>query len=278
MAGTSLAIFLDFAWFREQTCLVACPYGRLQSVLLDKRSLIVGYDRRRGELRGHGGANRASNLGDCVDCAMCVQTCPTGIDIRDGLQMECIHCTQCMDACDAVMVKVGRPPGLIRYSSKEELAGQPRRMFRLRVLLYPLALSIVLGLFTWNVAHRESAEVTVLRVVGAPFTLQADGIVVSPLRIKIANRADEPRRYRITLTSLDHGKVVVPIDPFPVAAHQTASTVLFFELPRSAFVRGEREVSFTISDGERFTRALSYRLVGPDESAGGTPASPGASR
>ncbi len=269
MAGTTLAIFLDFAWFREQTCLVACPYGRLQSVLLDKRSLIVGYDAVRGEPRAKGGALRVLNAGDCVDCTMCVQTCPTGIDIRDGLQMECIHCTQCMDACDAVMAKVGKPLGLIRYSSMEELAGKARRLFRLRVMLYPLALSVALGLFTWNLLHRPSAEITVLRVVGAPYTLQSDGTVVSPIRIKIANRAGELQRYQITLTSKDDGRVVVPIDPFPVPAHATASTVVFFELPRTAFVNGEREVTFTVSDGAHFTRALAYRLVGPSPAPDG---------
>ena len=123
MAVTTLLVFLDFTWFREQTCLVACPYGRWQSALLDRQSLIVAYDPRRGEPRGHGTGARPG-LGDCLDCHACVQTCPTGIYIRDGLQLECIHCTQCADACDAMMVKVGRPTGLIRYTSQDALAGQ----------------------------------------------------------------------------------------------------------------------------------------------------------
>jgi len=118
MAVTTGLVFLDFAWFREQTCVVACPYGRWQSVLLDRESLIVAYDRARGEPRGKGAGER-QGLGDCVECSACVLTCPTGIDIRDGLQMECVHCTQCADACDAVMQKLEKPPGLVRYASQE---------------------------------------------------------------------------------------------------------------------------------------------------------------
>jgi cytochrome c oxidase accessory protein FixG len=121
MAFTTTLVFADFAYFREQTCTIACPYGRWQSALLDKSSLIVAYDHRRGEPRQRGTKRRQSTAGDCIDCGMCVQTCPTGIDIRDGLQMECIHCTQCIDACDAVMEKIGKPRGLIRYSSREML-------------------------------------------------------------------------------------------------------------------------------------------------------------
>ena len=117
MLGTTLLMFLDFAWFREQTCIVACPYGRFQSVLLDRRSLIVGYDAGRGEPRAPWRRGEERTAGDCLDCRLCVSTCPTGIDIRDGLQMECIACTQCIDACDEVMDRVGLSRGLVRYTS-----------------------------------------------------------------------------------------------------------------------------------------------------------------
>ena len=154
-------LFLDFTWFREQTCLVACPYGRWQSVLLDQSSLIVAYDVNRGEPRGKPKDNAAvARGGDCVDCNACVLTCPTGIDIRDGLQMECIHCTQCADACDAMMVKVGRPTGLIRYTSQDALAGQVRRLLRPRTVLYPLAFVSEHSetLVELDIEYRELAE------------------------------------------------------------------------------------------------------------------------
>ena len=125
-----LACLFNFSWFREQTCTLVCPYGRLQAGMLDDESLIVAYDPQRGEPRGKPG--RVS--GDCVDCARCIQVCPTGIDIRNGTQLECIHCTACIDACDTVMQKLKRPTGLIRYTSEKELAGGKRRWLRPRVL------------------------------------------------------------------------------------------------------------------------------------------------
>jgi cytochrome c oxidase accessory protein FixG len=134
MAGVSVAMFANFTYFREQTCLVACPYGRMQSVLLDRQSMIVAYDPTRGEPRMKGKV-RPVGAGDCIDCGACVQTCPTGIDIRDGLQMECIHCTQCADACDDIMTRVGKPKGLIRYSSRELLEGHTRHLIRPRTVL-----------------------------------------------------------------------------------------------------------------------------------------------
>ena len=145
VAGVTLLMLFNFGWFREQTCIVACPYGRLQSVLLDPQSLIVGYDARRGEPRGKpikhlpvaDDRGPAVARGDCVDCGACVAVCPTGIDIRDGLQMECIGCAQCADACDTVMTKLRRPGHLIGYTSKAALAGAPTRLLRPRMIAYP---------------------------------------------------------------------------------------------------------------------------------------------
>ena len=220
MAGTTALMFLDFGWFREQVCMVACPYGRLQSVLLDRRSLIVGYDYRRGEPRGHlarrserGHDAATHSRGDCVDCGACVVTCPTGIDIRDGLQMECIHCTQCMDACDSVMDRIGRPRGLIRYSSRDELGGAPRRILRPRLIFYPLLLLAVWGMLGWSLAHRQSADVTVLRGVGSPFTLLPSGEVSNQIRIKIVNRSAGDRRYLIELVNGEGLHLIAPDNP-----------------------------------------------------------------
>jgi len=269
MAGTTALMFLDFGWFREQVCVVACPYGRFQSVLLDRRSLIVGYDARRGEPRGHlarraGGAPpRAS--GDCIDCGACVVTCPTGIDIRDGLQMECIHCTQCMDACDSVMDRVGRPRGLIRYSSRDELGGAPRRILRPRVVLYPLLLIAVWGLLGWALTHRAGADVTVLRGLGSPFTVLPSGEVSNQIRVKIVNRADGDRRYLIELADGDGLHLIAPDNPLAVPAGHAATTTAFVLAPRSAFLGGAREVRFRIGDGAGFAASVPYRLLGPEE-------------
>ena len=259
MATTTVLMYLDFAYFREQICMVACPYGRLQSVLLDRHSLIVAYDARRGEPRGKLG--RAA--GDCVDCGACVVTCPTGIDIRDGLQMECIHCTQCIDACDAIMDRVGRPHGLIRYGSRDEMAGAPRRVLRPRTVLYPLLIAGVWGALVWGLAHRPAAEVAILRGPVSPFSVLASGEISNQLRIKIDNRGAAARRYRLALVETRDLRLIAPENPVPVAAGQSATTTVFVIGAAAGFAHGEREVRFEISDGEGFQLDAAYRLLGP---------------
>ncbi len=268
MAGTALAIFGDFAYFREQTCLVACPYGRMQSVLLDRQSLIVAYDPTRGEPRMKGKA-RPEGAGDCIDCGACVTTCPTGIDIRDGLQMECIHCTQCADACDEIMTRVNKPKGLIRYSSRELLEGHKRHLIRPRTVLYPLALALFLGAFTYALATRDAADVTVLGGQGEPFTRQADGQIANQLRVKIANRTHDDHDYRIEVVGATGGSAVVPQNPLRVATGQSAETPLFVLLPRSVFHDGEHRVTVRVSDGAGFSTDVPYRLVGPQDADDG---------
>ena len=263
MAGTSLAVFMNFTYFREQTCLVACPYGRMQSVLLDRQSMVVAYDYNRGEPRMKGKV-RPEGAGDCIDCGACVITCPTGIDIRDGLQMECIHCTQCADACDDVMTKVGKPKGLIRYSSRELLEGHKRHIVRPRTVLYPLALAVFLGGFTYALITRDAADVTVLRGQGEPFTRETDGRIANQVRVKITNRTNVDHDYRIEVIGAEAGSVVVPQNPLPVAVGQTAVTPLFVLLPAAAYHDGEHAVTVRVSDGSGFTVELPYRLVGPE--------------
>lgn len=264
MAGTTAAIMFDFTYFREQTCLVACPYGRLQSVLLDRQSLIVGYDGRRGEPRSKLVPDRSAAAGDCINCNACVLTCPTGIDIRDGLQMECIHCTQCADACDDIMTRVGKPTGLIRYSSRDELEGRPKRVIRPRVVLYPAALAVVAGLLFYSLGTRQSAEVTVLRGIGEPYSFEADGRVINQVRLRISNRSEETRRYRIGLAGGDQAEMIAPENPLVVEGGELRSTSLFIVGPRSLFGHGARPIRLTVSDDAGFTESYPYTLVGPD--------------
>lgn len=264
MLGTTALIFFDFAWFREQTCLVACPYGRLQSVLLDRRSLIVGYDPRRGEPRAKGNRLRPAAAGDCIDCSLCVLTCPTGIDIRDGLQMECIHCTQCADACDAVMAKIGKPSGLIRYGSRDQFEGRRNRWLRPRVVLYPVALALALGAFVWLLGTRADAEVTLLRGLDVPYTVEQDGSVVNQIRIKFTSRGGADRSYHIALADVPEARLIAPINPFPVPGGAMRTTSVFVLMPRDGFVDGERAVRVLLTDGRRFSAYFPYRLVGPE--------------
>ncbi len=267
MAITTVAVFFDFTWFREQTCLVACPYGRWQAVLLDKQSLIVSYDPARGEPRGQPkkALPMAPAGGDCVDCNACVLTCPTGIDIRDGLQMECIHCTQCVDACAAVMRRTGKPEGLVRYTSKEALAGHVRHVIRPRTVLYPLALLAFFGAFIYALETKDKADVTVLGAIGEPFTREPDGSVVNQVRVKIANRSSATQRYAVDLLDAEGAKVIAPELPLNVVNGKTVVTSLFIILPETAFHDGARKVRFRVSDGGAFVQEFPWRLRGPNE-------------
>ncbi|MCB9555775.1 MAG: cytochrome c oxidase accessory protein CcoG [Deltaproteobacteria bacterium] len=268
MLATTALMFLDFGWFREQTCLVACPYGRFQSVLLDRRSLIVGYDERRGEPRGKlKQAKAAADLGDCIDCRACVATCPTGVDIRRGLQMECIHCTQCIDACDAMMTKVGRPTGLIRYASQDELEGAKRGFLRPRVIVYPAILLVVALLFGWTVGQRGNADVTLLRGIGAPFSLLGTGQVSNQIRIKVVNRSGAAKNYRIELLDFPQANLVAPQNPLPAADGETARTSVFVIFDRKQIAAGVKRVRFRVSDGQGFEAIKAYRLLGPKEAS-----------
>ncbi len=264
MAVTTVAVFLDFTWFREQTCLVACPYGRWQSALLDQQSVIVAYDRNRGEPRGHGGGAR-TGLGDCVECKACTNTCPTGIDIRDGLQMECIHCTQCADACDEIMVKLNKAPGLIRYTSQASLAGNPPRILRVRTVLYPIAFTLFFGAFVFALLTRSPADVTLLGGLGSPFTIEANGDVVNQVRLKVANRTAEDRAYTITYVDEPGARLIAPENPVRVQAGHTLTTTVFVVQSPTRFERGERRVRFRLTDGDTFTREFNWRLLGPED-------------
>jgi cytochrome c oxidase accessory protein FixG len=275
MAGTTALMLLDFGWFREQVCMVACPYGRFQSVLLDRRSLIVGYDQRRGEPRGKVGrrglsvVKPASAAGDCIDCRACVTCCPTGIDIRDGLQMECIHCAQCIDACDSIMDRLDRPRGLIRYSSRDELAGAPRRLLRPRIVLYPLLLVAVWGALGFALAHRAPADVTILRGIGSPFTVLPSGRVSNQIRVKIVNRSADPHHYRIGLApdraAAGGLEMIAPDNPVTVPAGKAMTTSLFVTAPAGAFDDGRRDIRLSIGDDAGWSQVLPYRLLGPEE-------------
>lgn len=265
MAVTTGLVFFDFAWFREQMCTVICPYARLQSALLDRDSLIVGYDAHRGEPRRRLKVKQegGGTAGDCIDCGACVTTCPTGIDIREGLQLECINCTQCVDACDHVMDKIGRPRGLIRLSSQRRLEDEkPTRLLRTRTLLYPAIITVLLSLMLVVYNTKGNADVTVLRQLNAPFVL-VDDQVRNQLRIKVVNRSGSEQTYALTIEGVDAAQLLAPQFPLPVQDGDTVTSPVFVTLPASTFSEGAREVALHITDGEGFDRVVPYLLLGP---------------
>lgn len=260
VAGVSAMVMFDFAYFREQMCTVVCPYARLQSGLLDKSSLIVGYDALRGEPRG--GGRRAG--GDCIDCKACVIACPTGIDIRNGLQMECVACTQCVDACDSVMEKIGKPKGLIRYASGGWFDNHVKpKLLRVRVVIYPLVLvGLVAALLLIGRAHQRS-EITVLRGIGAPFTEQGE-MVTNQLRIKIRNRNDYDTTFQLSIEAGDEAKFIAPENPVAIPAGEQTSVGAFVLLPKTSFTAGVKNVEVLVNDGETTAR-VPYKLLGPNQ-------------
>ena len=196
--------FSVFMWFREQACIAVCPYGRLQGVLLDKQSIAVMYDWLRGEKRGKlkKGQEAPADQGDCIDCRLCVHACPTGIDIRNGTQLECVNCTACIDACDEVMEKLHKPKGLIRYSSHSAIAEGNKTLITRRVMAYSLVLLILLGVFAFALSSREEVEVTILKVPGQLYERQEDGSISNLYNITFVNKTDHAQELSLALTGL----------------------------------------------------------------------------
>jgi len=229
-------VFVDFVWFREQTCFIACPYGRLQSVLIDADSMIVGYDVRRGEPRRKAiDRSEGDDSGDCVDCLACVRTCPTNIDIRDGLQLECVGCTQCIDACDVIMDRVKKPRGLIRYTSLNQLEGKRTSFLRPRVFLYTAIMLVAIGGLVTLVVSRETFEYDVVRRTGTPFYVQNDGLVVNRIRVRITNRLDQPQRFDIEIVRPKEAELVARDMPVELGPRKVVPVEGLVRVPGEAF-------------------------------------------
>lgn len=178
---SSLLIFTGvfyfvFAWFRELVCIIVCPYGRLQGVMLDRKSVVVAYDHVRGEPRGKASKKQEAQLGDCVDCNLCVHVCPTGIDIRHGTQLECINCTACIDACNDVMVKLNRPKGLIRYDNLESIEKGQKWKLTTRPIAYSFVLVALMSLLTYFMVTRKEVEAVIIRTQGTTYQFQGNQV------------------------------------------------------------------------------------------------------
>jgi cytochrome c oxidase accessory protein FixG len=254
-------LFVNFTWFREQTCIVVCPYGRLQGVLYDRDTVLVGYDQRRGEPRGPAGT---AGAGDCVDCYRCVAVCPTGIDIRNGTQLECVGCANCIDACDEVMQKLGRPAGLVRYDSPRGFATGVRRFLRGRVVLYGVLLLVGIAVFAFAVTRRRPFEANLLRVPGRAYALDGDQ-VRNNFELQLINKRPGPRTFVIEVVGPPGAATAV--EPREVVLDSLAVRRLpvVVAMPADAFhagLRAELLVRCAEPDGE-LTRTATAPLLGP---------------
>ena len=250
MLVSTAVMYGNFALFREQMCVVVCPYGRLQSVLLDDDSLVVGYDEKRGEPRG----KVNSTTGDCVDCHRCVVVCPTAIDIRDGLQLDCIACTACIDACDEVMDKLERPRGLIRYDSLRGLRGEKRKFLRPRLYAYTALAIVGAVVATFAFRSRQPFEANVVRLAGAPYTREG-GTIRNGFELHLVNKESQAVSFTIEAVASPDVTFVLPIAQVELEA-----------------LASQRIPIFVTMDQQRFTadRPLTFRVHA--QSASGKPA------
>ncbi|MCB0331207.1 MAG: cytochrome c oxidase accessory protein CcoG [Bdellovibrionales bacterium] len=252
----------QFGWFREQFCTILCPYARFQSVLMDHHSLGVGYDPVRGEPRGKASKK---DVGDCVDCGLCVRVCPTGIDIRNGSQLECIHCAACIDACDSVMEKLGRPKGLIRYDTEARLLSGEKNLksVSVRTAIYGsilLAISIAIG---YTLMTRNPSEVKITRGASdVPFTELPDGRISNHVHVRISNRGEESRLYSIK-SDRDDLQLIFPAMPYPVPEDSLLTVPLFIQFSRGILDGGRAPIVLTVSDDAGYHEDIKMVLLGP---------------
>lgn len=265
MAFVTFAMMVDFCFFREQMCLIACPYGRFQSVLLDQNSLIVAYDEKRGEPRGKRKKSNpdSTSQGDCIDCGNCVTTCPTGIDIRNGLQMECINCTQCIDACNIVMEKIGREPDLIRYSSQSRDAGKAVSFLRARTIIYPLLLVGIATAFLAVFLSSKTFDAVMVREPGNAFTTAEDGRIRNLFKLKLTNRTDELMTFQTMVEQPEDTVIEIREDDLSVPPRQSKTFHIALLAPPDVFKVGRCQSRIMVTNQTDISRTLKLKLIGP---------------
>jgi cytochrome c oxidase accessory protein FixG len=260
------AFFFVYSWFREQVCLVVCPYGRLQGVLLDKDSIVVAYDYVRGEPRGiHKKNEDNSSLGDCVDCGLCVRVCPTGIDIRHGTQLECVNCTACIDACDSIMDKVEKPRGLIRYDSENGIQFGKKLSITPRMIGYSIVLlALIVGL-GFGIGTRSKAEITILRAPGLMFQEVGTDSISNLYNYKVVNKSREELPVEIHLADFPGTirGVGNSTNKFTIKRDGIQEGTLFVIMHRKDLQGRKNKIVFRVSSQEEKLENYSTNFLGP---------------
>lgn len=256
-----------FSWFREQACTVVCPYGRLQSVLLVKNSIVVAYDWIRGEPRGKLKKSQKTiteKQGDCIDCKMCVHVCPTGIDIRNGTQLECVNCTACIDACDDIMTKIEKPKGLIRYSSYNAIQEGRQKIITPRVLGYSFVLVVLLAVLGYFIFTRADIETTILKVPGTLYTKTDDGLITNVYSIEFVNKTLEnvPLELKIespvgaSLSYIGENQIVVPTESL-------LKRMIMVKMPEASLTGLKTTILVGVYQNGRRIQSAKAKFIGP---------------
>jgi len=263
LIGFTTIFFFVYYWFREQACIVVCPYGRLQGVLLDKKSMVVGYDFVRGEPRGK--LKKAAinpRQGDCVDCLACVRVCPTGIDIRNGTQLECINCTACIDACNAIMDSISKPKGLIRIDSEENIEHSKKNKFNWRFGGYSLILILMVAFLAYLLTSRNDVDATVLRTPGQIFQTQDDGRISNLFSIKLANKTRKEIPVTLKLENMN-GEISIVGNNLTVAAESYFQSPFFVKMEKSKIKKRKTRLLIGVYEGNKKIETAETTFIAP---------------
>jgi cytochrome c oxidase accessory protein FixG len=294
-AGTFISLliftsvfFFVYWWFREQACIVVCPYGRLQGVLLDKNSIVVAYDHKRGEERGklkkkddhdckcvdckEDGACKSINSkfesflkrGDCIDCFACVRVCPTGIDIRNGTQLECVNCTACIDACDAIMTSINKPTGLIRYASENSITKGEKLKINTRIKAYSGVLMLLMALLVFLIASRTDLDVRLMRTAGMAYNTLPDGRITNLYNLKLANKTHKDIAFTFRLENVP-GEIELVGSGKPIVKKEDYSNLQFFvKLNKEDLSGWKTMVRIGLYQDNKKIKDINVKFIGPE--------------
>ncbi|WP_396634042.1 cytochrome c oxidase accessory protein CcoG [Maribacter sp. R86514] len=262
--------YFVFAWFREQVCIIACPYGRMQGVLLDNKSIVVAYDYERGEAENgrkkwrKNEDREALGNGDCIDCNQCVNVCPTGIDIRNGTQLECVNCTACIDECDTIMEKVNLPKGLIRYASEVEITKKEKFKFTPRLKGYTAVLVILTGVLVGMMFLRNDLEANILRLPGQLYEHKEGNIISNVYTYKLMNKTTKTvEDVHFELISPKGEIKLVRNENFNVDAEALAEGTLFIEINQSALSGDKNNLKIGVYSNDKLIETTTARFLAP---------------
>jgi cytochrome c oxidase accessory protein FixG len=254
-------IYFFYAYFREQVCTLICPYGRLQGVMLDPDSIVIHYDHVRGEPRGKIRKGVEQNNGDCIDCHLCVDVCPTGIDIRNGTQLECVNCTACIDACDEVMVKVNRPTGLIRYASKNEVETGVRKIFTPKAIGYTIVLFILFSIITFLLATRSDFELSIVRTPGLMAQEQPDNKLSNLYDVKIINKTFDTIPAELELKNVE-GEIKLLSGDLTLQPQGVAEGKFFVILPEKNITKLNTPIEIAVKSNDKVIDVIRTSFLG----------------
>lgn len=254
--------FFVYLWLREQVCTTICPYGRMQGVLLDKDTIVVAYDYKRGEQRGKFKKNEERTIGDCIDCAQCVKVCPTGIDIRNGTQLECVNCTACIDACDHMMEAVGLPTGLIRYASENNIANKKKLRFTGRMKAYTIVMILLLGVEVYLLSSRTDVGISILRTPGQLYQ-QQDHKISNLYNYRLLNKTFKDKHLEFKPENFKGAIRIVGNESLNIPKEGYVSGSMFIDISEQDVIKRKTQLKIAVyEDGEQI-KTITTSFLGP---------------